>query len=190
MGSMEPEPHPLRAGSLLVAAPMLADPNFRRSVVLLCEHAPEGSFGLVVNRQIDVDPGDLTDELSDVHAPVGFGGPVQIETLHYVHLLGDRIPGAIPLGADIWWGGDFDALQEVVREDPDAGAAIRFFLGYAGWGEGQLEAELEEGSWITAPLITETVMDVAPERMWRTVLRDLGGVYAMMANFPDDPRMN
>jgi len=164
----------LGPGTLLISAPMMQDPNFRRSVVLLCEHNDrEGTFGLILNRELDVSLGDVLDEYVTYDPPLYMGGPVQNETLHYVHTR-DDIPG----GQQLAKGGD---------AAPDN---LRFFLGYAGWGPGQLEAELGEEAWIPAPGAAEFIFDTNPDQLWRTILRRMGGEYAVLANFPDDPRMN
>ena len=181
----------LAPGTLLISAPMMQDPNFRRTVVLLCEHQPgEGTFGLTLNRELDVQLGDVLDDVVAYDPPLYLGGPVQRETLHYLHTRPDDIPGGVSLPDDVTWGGNFEVVQQIAKDGYASPDDLRFFLGYAGWGPGQLEAELDEEAWILAPGGADLIFDVAPDALWRTVLRRMGGEYAVLANFPDDPRMN
>ena len=185
MSASEIEPAP---GVLLVAPPVLSDPNFRRSVVLLCEHGEAGSFGLVLNHLLTVQLGDVLESLSGRREPLWLGGPVQPSTLHFLHRHGGDIAGAVPVVDGVCWGGDFDDVQRLLRSE--AADGLRFFLGYAGWIPGQLEAEVEAGGWILARARAAFVFPDDPERLWSAVLRSLGGEYALLANFPEDPRMN
>jgi putative transcriptional regulator len=181
----------LTPGTLLISAPMMQDPNFRRTVVLLCEHQPgEGTFGLTLNRELDVQLGDVLDDVVAYDPPLYLGGPVQRETLHYLHTRPDDIPGGVSLPDDVTWGGNFEVVQQIAKDGYASPDDLRFFLGYAGWGPGQLEAELDEEAWILAPGGADLIFDVAHDALWRTVLRRMGGEYAVLANFPDDPRMN
>ena len=181
----------LGPGTLLISAPMMQDPNFRRSVVLLCEHNDrEGTFGLILNRELDVHLGDVLDEYLAYDPPLYMGGPVQRETLHFLHTR-DDIPGGVGLPGDVTWGGDFEVVQQVAKGGDAAPENLRFFLGYAGWGPGQLEGEIGEEAWIPAPgAAADLLFDTDPGQLWRTILRRMGGEYAVLANFPDDPRMN
>ena len=175
---------------LLIAQPMLRDPNFRRSVVLICEHNEAGTFGLILNRPLTLHLAEVLDTFAGYEDPIALGGPVQPDTLHYLHRLPDDLPSAIGVFGDVYWGGDFEALQLLFTTESVDPADCRFFLGYAGWGAGQLDEELAEGSWILCPAATTDVFAAAPDQLWRTLLRRLGGEYALLSNFPDDPRMN
>jgi putative transcriptional regulator len=181
----------LAPGALLVSAPMMQDPNFRRAVVLLCEHQPEqGTFGLILNQPVDVQLGDVVEGVFAYDPPLHLGGPVQRDTLHFLHRRPDDIPGGIELPGSITWGGDFEAVQETARRGDASPEDLRFFVGYAGWSPGQLEEEFEEDAWILAPGSADVIFSASPDELWRSVLRRMGGQYAMLANFPDDPRMN
>lgn len=181
----------LQPGALLISAPMMQDPNFRRTVVLLCEHQPEeGTFGLTLNRPLDVQLGDVLEEFVSYDPTLYLGGPVQRDTLHYLHTRPDEIPGGMSLPGNITWGGNFEIVQQIAKQGTASSENLRFFLGYAGWGPGQLEAEVEEDAWLLAPGVADLIFDTDPEQLWRTVLRHMGGEYAVLANFPDDPRMN
>mgnify|MGYP000337583622 CR=1 FL=1 len=179
----------LRAGLLLIAQPLLQDPHFRRTVVLLCEHGAQGSYGLVINRPLPVTLREAAPEYFAADLPLFYGGPVQPNTLHYVHRYGAYIPDAHLLVEGVYWGGSLQAVQELLREgaDPDG---FRFCIGYAGWSPGQLEGECARNDWIVMPAEARFVFDTEPERLWRTLLHELGGEYRLMANFPEHPSLN
>jgi putative transcriptional regulator len=184
-------------GRLLVATPMLDDPNFRRGVVLVVEHDPqEGTLGVVLNRPTDV-PVDrvLPPWATLVTGPsvVFQGGPVALDSA----LALARVPGQeSPLG---WRALDgVPALSRLGLVDLDAPPEVlaaevtefRVFAGYAGWGAGQLRSEIDEGAWFVLPSEPHDVFIDDPERLWRQVLRRQGGELAIVATFPDDPSLN
>ena len=176
-------------GVLLIAPPMMRDPNFWRAVLLLCEHGPEGSFGLILNRPLTL---ALSEVINDLEGDdmISLGGPVQQNTLHFLHRHGELVTEAIPIIDGIHWGGDFDAIKTIVQTEMASPQDLRFFLGYAGWSPSQLEEEIDVGGWFLAHAADVLVFPEEPQNLWRTVLRRMGGDYALLANFPDDPRMN
>lgn len=179
----------IKKGQLLVAEPYLGDPNFERSVILLCEYAEEGAFGLVLNQVSNL---TIEEAVEDCHSelPLYVGGPVEHNTLHYIHRLGDQIPNSKSLGNGIYWTGDFEILRQLLNAGAILQNDIRFFVGYAGWGEGQLDNELKKNSWIVTNADADMVFDSTPEEFWRKVLRNMGGAYKVMSNYPSDPRLN
>ena len=187
MASSAPKPAP---GQLLVAPPELEDPNFRRTVVFLCEHDGEGSFGLILNRTLSLKLDDVLDDVQVSAAPLSLGGPVQPNTLHFLHRFGSDVPDTVQVLDDVGWGGNFEAIRARVQTGETSPDHVRFFLGYAGWAGGQLEYEIEQGGWIQARATTSAIFSDEPTRLWRAVLRQMGGDYAVLANYPDDPRMN
>jgi putative transcriptional regulator len=186
-------PEDAAPGQLLLANPFLGDENFKRTVVLLVEHSSDGSLGFVLNRITGVRVVDALDGLDDTTPFAGhlyLGGPVQLETLSFVHRLGPLADGAVRIGNGLYWGGDFERLKQMLREGRVEPDEVRFFMGYSGWGEGQLTTELTEKSWILHPANQASVFEPTPQHLWRNVLRSKGQEYAMMANFPEDPRLN
>ncbi|HOP42114.1 MAG TPA: YqgE/AlgH family protein [Flavobacteriales bacterium] len=177
-------------GRLLVSEPFLSDPYFRRTVILLCTHDEQGAFGLVLNRSIEVDLDDLLPGHSLAGARVGIGGPVQTDVLYFLHTIGKHLAGSVPVFDDVHLGGDMDQLQDLVKADPGLLRHVRFFIGYSGWSAGQLERELGERSWLVAHATTRQVMARDDEDVWRETLRGMGGRFAPLANFPEDPRSN
>lgn len=177
-------------GTLLIADPFLKDPNFLRTVVLLCEHNTEGSFGFVINRKYENTLDELVPELEGYPIPVYYGGPVQLNTIHLLHQVPDKVPGGQEVLKGIYWGGDFDFVVEMIKNgDPDI-EKIRFFLGYSGWSEGQLSEEMTEKTWLTVKASLPLVFHPDPAAIWKDSLKQLGGDYEMMINFPIDPQLN
>lgn len=177
-------------GTILIAEPPMADPNFKRTVILLCDHSMEGSFGLVLNRPAPYRLTEVADVPLPIEAHVFNGGPVQTKSLHFVHPYGDVIDNALPVTDDVWWGGDLPSLLQGITEEWVDIERIRFFLGYSGWTEGQLDEEVDEGGWLVLPAADELVFSHSDDELWRDILRQLGGEYALLSTFPDDPRMN
>ncbi|MFF1459918.1 YqgE/AlgH family protein [Streptomyces sp. NPDC058330] len=178
-------------GRLLVAAPALSDPNFDRAVVLLLDHDEEGSLGVVLNRPTPVGVGDILASWAGLAGEpdvVFQGGPVSLDSALGVAVIpGDdgplgwrRVHGAIGLV-------DLEAPPELLA--PALGA-LRIFAGYAGWGPGQLEAELADGAWYVVESEPGDVSASHPEKLWRAVLRRQRSELAMIATYPDDPSLN
>ncbi len=175
-------------GQLLIAAPTLLDPNFVRTVILVAEHNDDGAMGVVLNRPSPLTVAEAVPELESLVEPgsaVYAGGPVQ--------------PGAITALAE--WDDPDEAAVTVFGHvgflpgDPDTDSVaaatrrVRVFGGYAGWGSGQLEAELEEPAWFTTPAVVEDVFG-DPDELWGDALRRKGGRYALIAYMPIDPSVN
>jgi putative transcriptional regulator len=175
-------------GQLLVAGPGLVDPNFRRTVVLVGEHSEEGALGVVLNRASETTVGEAVPELSglvDGLENVHVGGPVQRSALVVLadFVEPDRARALV-----------LDSIGFLPAEvDPDEIGELRrarIFAGYAGWGPGQLEEELEEGSWIVEPALPEDVFTGEPDDLWSDVLRRKGGPYEVLSLMPPDPTLN
>jgi putative transcriptional regulator len=175
-------------GHLLVAGPALVDPNFWRAVVLVGEHSEEGALGVILNRASEATVDEALPELAALADDLGavyVGGPVQpsaivvladyVEPEHAQSLVIDSV-GFLPSEVDP------DSLGELRR--------ARVYAGYAGWGPGQLDDELEEGSWIVEPAIPEDVFTADPDTLWSDVLKRKGGPFGVLALMPPDPSLN
>jgi putative transcriptional regulator len=179
-------------GRLLVATPGLMDPNFFRSVVLVVEHNDEGAAGVILNRpsDTDLDDGPLEDWRPLAADPqlVFVGGPVAPDG---AVCLARMSPDSQPPGWQPVIGGlgvlDLSHGVEEIRDGVDR---IRVFAGYAGWGAGQLEEELDTGSWYVVDADPEDALTAMPGALWRFVLRRQPGRLSLVANFPTDPSMN
>ncbi len=177
-------------GTLLIANPFLKDPNFSRGVIFLCDHKDEGSFGFVLNKKISTSLNELVPEFENFDFPVFQGGPVQGDTLHFLHQYPDLISGGEEVFENVFWGGNFESLLINLRNNDIAPNLIRFFIGYSGWSAGQLNNEMQEESWLTVPATRELLFETEPEDVWKNSLKLLGGDYEMMINFPLDPQLN
>lgn len=175
-------------GHLLIAGPGLLDPHFWRTVVLVGEHSPEGALGVVLNRSSETPVDEAAPELARLAGDMGnihVGGPVQ--------------PSAIVVLADFAEPPDEERLvvESVgflpAESDPDALGEVRrarVYVGYAGWGPGQLDDELADGSWIVVEAVADDVFTDAPDELWSAVLRRKGGPFEILATMPPDPSRN
>ena len=177
-------------GILLIADPFLKDPNFLRTVVLLCDHQDEGSFGFVLNKKIEQTLDELLTDFEGFQIPVYYGGPVQPDTIHFVHQYPDLIPEAFKVSNDIYWGGNFETVRALIKNNSISTDRIKFFLGYSGWGNGQLSGELDEKSWLTVGATKNLVFNTTPDNVWKGSLLHLGGEYEQLINYPVDPQLN
>ncbi len=178
-------------GRLLISEPFLPDPNFERTVILLCEHNDEGSFGFVMNKASDLVFEDVVDEAPSSQEKLYVGGPVQQDTLHFLHRLGDKIEDGIEIAKGLYWGGNFEQVIAMIDTGQVDSTTFRFFLGYSGWGKGQLDKEIEENSWIVArEPDSKLLFNAEPDELWQVVLKDMGGRFEMFSKYPIDPRMN
>jgi putative transcriptional regulator len=177
-------------GLVLIADPFLKDPHFKRTVIVICEHQPQGSFGFVLNKLYDQRLGELVSDIEYSDFPVYYGGPVQQDTIHFLHKRPDIIPDGSEIMQGIFWGGDFSVVVELIKTYQLQTKDIRFFLGYSGWGEGQLKEEMGIKSWITSIISPEMIFRENAEQTWQDALKDLGGEYELMTNYPIDPQLN
>ncbi|MEO8405034.1 MAG: YqgE/AlgH family protein, partial [Chitinophagaceae bacterium] len=121
---------------------------------------------------------------------VFYGGPVQQDTIHFLHQYPDIIPGGMEVTKGVYWGGDFDKVVELIKTNSIDPGKIRFYIGYSGWGSGQLDDELKEKSWLTVEANRKLIFHHNYEEIWKESLKQLGGDYEMMINFPIDPQLN
>jgi len=188
---MEQTPYSmLKKGSLLIASPEITHGIFARSVVLVCEHSPSGSFGLIVNKPLHVDlPDDLIDIASaaNPHVYMRAGGPIQPNQMMLLH----SYPGldqTLKVCDNVFLGGDLDFLQETLSQKE--GPFVLLCFGYAGWGPGLLERDFINGAWILSPASSQYVFEHPPEKLWQQILRDKGGKYATLSLMPEDLSLN
>lgn len=179
-----------KKGRILISEPFLDDDYFKRSVILLCEHNEDGTFGFVLNNYTDVTLFELMEELKDLNSLISIGGPVNPDNLFYIHTLGNKIPGSIEVTKDIYMGGDFESMQELLNRGEILNHQIRFFIGYSGWGINQLKSELKQSAWIVAETSTENIMDTQIENLWKKILGDMGENHQLFSNYPEDPTLN
>jgi Putative transcriptional regulator len=181
----------LQKGVFLVASPDIDAGIFFRSVILLCEHNPMGSFGLVVNKSLDLElPPEVVNlsDLANTNISIRAGGPVQTGQMMLLHT-SDKIPQQTLQVCDgVYLGGDLQFLQDSIADEQ--GPSLLLCFGYTGWGSGQLERELLDGQWFIVPATEEWLFKTPPDALWQCLLRKLGGKYAALAMIPEDLSLN
>lgn len=184
----------IQKGTFLIATPDIEQGLFFRSVILVCEHNPTGSFGLVINRSLEVELPDEIISLSHLTNPkvgVRAGGPVQTNQMMLLHTASgvqDQKQEMLEICDGTWLGGDLQFLQESIGDVN--GPELILCFGYSGWGAGQLEREFLDGSWFLQPATLDYIFHVPPEKLWQTLLRDMGGKYAALSIIPEDLSLN
>ena len=174
-------------GKLLIAGADLFDPNFRRAILLIADHDEEGAVGVILNRPSDVTVEEAAPELGHLVGPdeaLYLGGPVQPRAAVVVAEFDD--PGRASLLAF----GSVGFLTAGAPESMDGIRRARVFAGYAGWGPGQLDAEMEQGSWLTEDALADDVFSSEPEQLWTTVVRRKGHAFQLLTTMPFDPSTN
>ena len=180
-----------QVGHLLISEPFLNDPNFKRSVVLMAEHGEEGTLGFILNQPSQLLLKDLVPDLFEANYPVFIGGPVEMDTVHFIHCCHDKLYSGEEIANGIYWGGNFETLKILVNNNNISPDEVKFFLGYAGWGKDQLKDEIDANTWIVSNRYKKNVIFSSDEEeVWRTVILDLGPKYAHITKFPSDPSLN
>jgi len=177
-------------GRILISEPFLADTYFKRSVVFLTENSSEGSVGFVLNKPIDLKIQDVLQDFPQIDSGISIGGPVNTNTIHYIHTLGEQLPESVHVKGSIWWGGNFDTLKNLALTGAVRGDEVRFFLGYSGWSPNQLEDEINENAWLIGEIPDNLIMKGIKSDFWNEVLQNMQNKYQVWANFPENPGLN
>ncbi len=181
----------IQKGTFLIATPDIDTGFFFRGVILVCEHNPTGSFGLLINRSLDL---ELPEEIISIHhlgnpnIGIRAGGPVQTNQMMLLHSSDSIQNQTLKISDGVYLGGDLQFLQEVLNESE--GPSVHLCFGYAGWGAGQLEREFLDGHWYLHPASARHVFHSAPEKLWQNLLREMGGKYATLSMIPEDLSLN
>ncbi len=179
-----------KQGRVLISEPFLSDIYFKRSIVFITEHNEQGTVGFVLNKPVKIPVNEVLEDFPEIKAEISLGGPVGTNTIHYIHTLGDLIPKSVKVYKNIYWGGDFDTVKNLVKSGLIKKDQIRFFVGYAGWKPKQLENEISENSWVISELPPEVIMKSVDDDIWKNTLKEMGKKYKLWANFPENPGMN
>ena len=194
-------PAPLQAGTFLIASLGLEDPSFSRTVVLILQHRPDQTLGVIVNRplgeRVRMYPAEelrtLANGLESGGKPEGMfyqGGPEEPNSLIFLHRLQNAGEDATRICDGIYAGGDLDILRARMTDLENDCPLLRFYLGYADWAPGKLENEIALGAWILSDANIDLVFSEEPESVWQQALHALGGKYAPMSFIPEDPSQN
>lgn len=180
-----------KTGRLLISEPFMADPNFKRSVVLLTEHGADGSVGYILNQVGNLLLKDVIQDLWAADNQIYFGGPVAADTLHFIHRAYDKLQSGEEIGNGIYWGGNFETLKILINTNAIEENEIKFFMGYSGWDIAQLNREIDQNAWMVSDIPDlDTIFGDDDEQLWRDVIVNLGPKYAHVSNFPIDPSLN
>ncbi len=178
-------------GKLLISdSSILLDTVFSRAVLLLAEHNAKGSVGFILNKPLDLSLQDILPE-ARTNFRIYDGGPVETDNLYFIHTIPSLIPNSIEIKDSIFWGGDYEVLFELLKQNKVSQKEIRFFLGYSGWDENQLQEEINAKSWTCIENQFENhLLEKTPSKLWRELMIELGDEFIIWANAPEDPVMN
>lgn len=181
----------VKKGRLLLAEPFMEDPYFKRSVVLLSEYnKDEGAFGFILNKPLEITVNDAIRDFPEFYAPVYMGGPVQTDSLFYMHTQGEHIENSVKISDNLYWSGNYDQLKEMIKDQLIFPNEIKFFIGYSGWDFEQLQGEIEQESWIISENKHLSIQELNDENLWYSSLQSMGGKFALLSNFPENPSLN
>ena len=178
-------------GILLIAEPsIIGDISFNRAVVLLADHNDLGSVGFILNKKLDYTLNDLV-EGTDSELPIYNGGPVEQDNLYFIHKSPSLIPDSIEISQGIFWGGDFKVVLELINSKKISDKDIKFFLGYSGWEEKQLNYELDSNAWVVSKnTYKKEIISKCSHEFWREKMLEMGGEYSIWSNAPENPNYN
>ncbi len=180
-------------GSLLIANPVLPDPNFSRTVILLCNHNEQGSFGLVINRSAELKAPDLfssIDILKSYNEKIYIGGPVSQSMVFYLYRSSQDVGGLDEVCSGVYLGSSLETLESLYLDIDYQKENIRFYLGYSGWSGGQLDGEMKQNSWLIQSADEQIVFLDSEDLMWPTAVNSLGEEYQYLTKAPVNPQWN
>lgn len=178
-------------GCLLLSDPFTQDPYFTRSVILLCRHNEQETFGFVLTNHVEIDLNTLAKNLPNINAKVSIGGPVDENNLYFIHTLGDKIKGTQHIAGKLCFGGDSELLFRFLSENPKYISNVRFFIGYSGWDYKQLKEEMKENAWIAVNNIPESdLFTSSATDFWKACMIKQGVKFEMISKFPLNPNDN
>lgn len=170
----------VKNGTLLLAQPFMEDPYFEGSVVVVCD--AEATLGFILNKPLDITLGDLVPDLKGCDFQVYYGGPVEANTLNFVHRHGGLISNSEPVMRGLWMGGKFDDVLFLIKQGLIESHDILFFIGYTGWNPEQLAEEISEKSWILAPTDLNYMFNVDdPALLWHDIMQNMGGHFQVLS---------
>ena len=178
-----------KKGRLLLAEPFMDDNHFARSVIYMCEHNKTGSYGFILNNNLNIKLDEIIPDIEIPNISVHYGGPVNSSNLFFLHQLGDIIENSVKISDKIWTSGDFNQIIEFINMGILDINKLKFFLGYSGWTNNQLATEFDSNSWIATEIIEENIFS-KNEDLWKEVLLNRGGKLKAIANFPINPKDN
>ncbi len=181
----------IQKGHLLISDPSLVgDVSFSRSVVLITDYNTEGAVGFILNKPTDYTLAELVPDINS-DFKVYNGGPVEQDNLYFLHTVPELIPNSIKISDGVHWGGDFETLTSLLNLNQISEQDVRFFLGYSGWSQNQLENEVTSNSWIlTNNPHKENILNVSSEDFWKSRILEQDDKFKIWANLPENPLYN
>ena len=177
-------------GRVLIAEPFLPGSYFNSSVILLVAYSDKGAVGFILNKKVDLAIHDILPGFPEFQGDVYLGGPVSTDSVYFLHKLGNKLPGSIQVLDNLFWGGDFEVLKQLIAEGKINPADLRFYVGYSGWDSGQLEREIKEDSWLVNDVEEEVILRDLKPSSWSDFVKKVGDRYTLWENFPENPAMN
>ena len=179
-----------KKGRILISEPSFNDSIFFKSVVLLTHHNDEESIGLILNQPTKISLNEILNDIPLSDFPVYIGGPLAKQSLQFIHTLGSLIPESKQITENIYFGGDFNTVLKLMQDKKITKNEIRFFVGYSGWGEDQLNNEIREESWLVKSTKDNLCMQYSTPKLWNNIIRKTKSDYAIWVNMPKDPNLN
>ena len=179
-----------KKGRLLISEPSLNDNFFFKSVILLTHHNDAESIGLILNQPTKINLNEILNDIPLSDFPIYIGGPVANQSLHFIHTLGALIPESKKITDDVYFGGDFDTVIQLMHDKKITKNEIRFFVGYSGWDGEQLNNEIREDSWIVENVKDNLCMSYSTPKLWSDIIKTKKIKYAIWTNMPKDPSLN
>lgn len=181
----------IETGRLLVSEPFMTDPHFKRTVILLADHHPDdGTVGFVLNRKTNLKLSEITSDFGDFEASIHYGGPVDLESLYFIHSAGELLEDSIKIYRGVFWSGNYEKLKVLIDCKLIKPDQIRFYIGYSGWTAGQLETEMKDASWIIAEMDPNFIFKSNPDHLWKEILNTKGYHYSAIGQIEGDELMN
>jgi len=180
----------LKKGRILIAEPLTSGLYFSRAVILITAHDVEETIGLVLNKTSEINPKELVDEIENFNGILYIGGPCEPNSLHFLHTIGAKIPGAEQITDTVYYGGDFEVLLNMIQNGKANSNNVKFFAGYTGWAANQINSELEQCSWVVSTLNDEKIMQKDINNSWHETVAELGVLYKTWTNIPLHPLFN
>ena len=177
-------------GDVLISEPFLDDFYFRRSAILIVDHNDEGSFGVVINKRLNIPFNDIIMGFPKFDAEVYLGGPVDTDRVFFIHTIGEMIPDSHKIMSGLYWSGNINALKAMIKNDLIKSHEVRFYVGYAGWDGGQIRKELKANTWLVGKFSTKEILHTMPSKMWSNFVNKLGNKYILWNKFPVNPSDN